>query len=94
MANLLIKDMDNSLLAKVNYAARMAGKTQTQWVIEVLTEASDGNGPNGPNGVLVRGSVPRREGQGGTGKAGRRPHDPKTCVVYRCSLCLAAGKKF
>jgi hypothetical protein len=24
----------------------------------------------------------------------RRPHDPKTCVVYRCSLCLAAGKKF
>jgi hypothetical protein len=67
MANLLIKDMENSLLAKVNYAARMAGKTQTQWVIEVLTEASDGNGPNG---VLVRGSVPGREGQGGTGSTG------------------------
>lgn len=24
----------------------------------------------------------------------REPHDPKTCRVYRCGQCIAAGKKF
>lgn len=40
MANLLVKEISTELLAEVNYAARMAGKTQREWVIEILERAT------------------------------------------------------
>jgi predicted HicB family RNase H-like nuclease len=39
MANLLVKEIEKELLAKVNYAAAMANLTQREWVIQKLEEA-------------------------------------------------------
>ena len=36
LRNLLVKDMEPDLLREINYASAGAGKTQREWVIEVL----------------------------------------------------------
>jgi hypothetical protein len=43
MSSLLVKNIDVSLLREINYAASKAELTQRDWVIKILTEATNGN---------------------------------------------------
>lgn len=73
VANLLVKEISKELLAEVNYAASMAGKTQREWVIKVLTEATgmkaSGRGVDGARA---------RHGAGGRRESGSTPGLPPT----------------
>ena len=89
MANLLVKEMPQELLAKVNYAAKMAGLTQTAWVIQVLDSTVNGKAKESAlpgHTVIVRkrdeNSVPINS-----------EHDIKACRVYRCGQCAGMGVK-
>jgi len=86
-------------------AAREAEVTLSAWMIFAgkeklrLSEALEGGESDADDGLsstanVVPGAahpVNTREAQPAKASSG---HDPKTCRVYRCLQCVAAGKKF
>ena len=99
MADLSLKQLDDGLMKAVKLAAFTAGKSQRDFVIQVLSEAVNGNvasGAKGGKGVRRQLDNSRQVAESiAESPIARRvfKHDVAGCKVYKCGMCSSLGVK-